>query len=115
MFAYRFRLSTTHKVSGDEWKEKLADLGSAIDSEKDVYVRHCFWLLLLTGMRRGELLNTKWEDIDLAQKRIWLPETKSGQPRYVHLSTGAVELIKETPRMLKNDFCSPSNKASGTL
>lgn len=51
-------------------------------------------LLLLTGTRREEALNAKWEDIDLNQKRWFLPHTKSGKSRYVQLNQGACELLR---------------------
>lgn len=50
-------------------------------------------LLLLTGTRREEALDAKWEDIDLNQKRWFLPHTKSGKSRYVHLNQSACELL----------------------
>ena len=51
-------------------------------------------LLLLTGTRREEALNAKWEDIDLNKKRWFLPHTKSGKSRYVQLNQSACELLR---------------------
>lgn len=48
-------------------------------------------ILIHTGMRRGELLNLKPEDVDGNYARLWV--TKSGKPRSVPLSERAKELI----------------------
>lgn len=48
-------------------------------------------ILIHTGMRRGELLNLKAEDVDGNYARLW--KTKSGKPRSVPLSDRAQELI----------------------
>ena len=50
--------------------DELPRLSKAIDQEADEYVRHAVWLLLLTGLRRGELLNAKWSDIDWKQRSV---------------------------------------------
>ncbi len=48
---------------------------------------------LLTGMRRGEILNLKWEDIDLEQRIIYLTETKSGVPREIPMMNKLYDLL----------------------
>ena len=50
--------------------DELPQLSKAIDQEADEYVRHAIWLLLLTGLRRGELLGAKWSDIDWKQRTL---------------------------------------------
>ena len=40
-------------------------------------------------MRRGEILGLRWLDIDLAQGRVMLPQTKNGEGRIVYLNEGA--------------------------
>jgi integrase len=42
-----------------------------------------------TGMRRGEILGLRWLDVDLAHSTIWLPQTKNGEGRVVHLNQTA--------------------------
>lgn len=50
-------------------------------------------ILVHTGMRRGELLRLKPEDIDGNYARLWV--TKSGKPRSVPLNDRAMELCKQ--------------------
>jgi integrase len=55
-------------------------------------------LALETAMRRGELLSLRWRNIDLARQTAFLPTSKSGKPRTVPLSTGAVALLATLPK-----------------
>ncbi|WP_405243800.1 tyrosine-type recombinase/integrase [Lentisalinibacter salinarum] len=89
--------------------DRLPDLARAIDGEDDPYVRAAFRLLLLTGMRRSELLNCTWSQVDLRNRRIFLPEPKGGAPRYVPLNAAAVELLRELPRRLGNEYVLPGH------
>jgi integrase len=50
---------------------------------------HLKWLVILalnTGMRRGELLRLRAEDVDLARGRIYVSQTKTDRPRYVPIN-----------------------------
>ena len=49
-------------------------------------------IALLTGMRFGEIVNLKWEDIDYVNKTITLEQTKNGERRILPL-TVAVDKI----------------------
>jgi integrase len=52
-------------------------------------------LILLTLVRRGELTNARWADVDL-QKMEWrLPTSKTGEPHLVPLSVQAAKLFGE--------------------
>ena len=55
-------------------------------------------LSVACGLRQGELLRLKWTDIDLANKRIRLMQTKNEQPRSVYLAGAAVEALKALKR-----------------
>ncbi|OEJ65644.1 tyrosine-type recombinase/integrase [Magnetovibrio blakemorei] len=52
-----------------------------------------------TGMRRSEILNVLWIDVDLAARTLHIPLTKNGHPRTIPLTTRATELLSA----LKND------------
>ena len=55
-------------------------------------------MLILTGARKREVLDAKWVDFDI-ERRIWrIPVNKSGKPRHVPISDGAVALLSRIPR-----------------
>jgi integrase len=55
-------------------------------------------LLLLTGLRKRELLDAKRADIDLDKKLWFIPTTKTGKPRAVPLSDVAISILMSVPR-----------------
>ena len=50
-------------------------------------------LALQTAMRRGELLELRWEHVDLEGQTAYLPTSKNGYPRLVPLSSAAVSVL----------------------
>ncbi len=53
---------------------------------------------IYTGMRRGEILNLKWDDIDFNRNLIQIDETKSGSPRDVPMN----DFLRQTMLELKS-------------
>ncbi len=47
-----------------------------------------------TGMRCGEILSMRWEDVDFINRRVLLRKTKNGDSRQVPLSTRAKEALE---------------------
>jgi integrase len=56
-------------------------------------------LALLTGARSGEVTATEWKHIDWQRKLIRLPDSKNNQPRTIHLSDAAIDILKSVPRV----------------
>lgn len=56
-------------------------------------------LLLLTGARKNEILKARWEYVNLEQRLITVPISKSGKPRYIVLSDAAVAIVRKIPRI----------------
>lgn len=52
-------------------------------------------LALSTGMRQGEIMSLRWEQVDLFKGRILLHHTKNGERRAIPLRGLALQLIKE--------------------
>ena len=59
-------------------------------------------LAILTGMRRGELLSLRNDDIDLASKLIYVRQSKNGKPRSIPLSQDVAEIIQP---LINHDRC----------
>jgi integrase len=59
------------------------------------YSRDFLLTALFTGMRRGELTNLRWENVDLKSKVLHLPTTKNGDPLTLPLSEFLADLLSE--------------------
>lgn len=56
-------------------------------------------LALFTGARSGEITAIEWNHIDWDRRLIRLPDSKTNEPRTIHLSEAAVEVLKTVPRI----------------
>lgn len=78
--------------------DEAARLREAASASKNRQLRPIVDLLLLTGARVRELLNARWEHVDV-ERRLWLiPTSKTGRSRHVPLSGAALEVIAALPR-----------------
>jgi len=68
---------------------------AACQESSNPYLYTAFVLALSTGMRQGELMNLRWEHIDLIKGRITLHETKNGEKRIVPLQGLASQLLQK--------------------
>ena len=67
----------------------------AINYSRNKMLKHIVPMLILTGARKREVLDAKWDDFDL-DRGIWrIPNTKSGKARVVPLSDTARNLIEK--------------------
>ena len=62
------------------------------------YMAPLILFALETAMRRGELLNLTWEDIDLSNSELLIRQTKNGHQRLLPLSPKAVRILDNLPR-----------------
>ena len=53
-----------------------------------------------TAMRRGEIAAMRWDHLDRKARVLLIPETKTGTPRRVPLSTAALGVLDQIPRRL---------------
>lgn len=63
-----------------------------------LYLKPIVTVALQTGMRRGEILNLKWSNIDFEQGFIELLETKSGKSRQIPLSKTLRDMFVQMPK-----------------
>lgn len=72
------------------------------EAEYDALVRHCSDTIrpmvifaVETGMRKEEFLSLKWVDVDMANRRIAVKDTKNGSDRTVSISANALKLLQD--------------------
>lgn len=70
------------------WEEEHRLLEASPTHLKPVIV-----VALNTGMRRGEILNLKWDQIDFEKGLIKVENTKSGKNRYIHINSDLANLL----------------------
>ncbi len=78
---------------------EYARVVSAIQGLTDPHVRAGLLLLLDTGARKSEVLQARWEDLDLDQGLWRIPSPKSGRPQVVPLAESTVEMLQAVERL----------------
>ncbi len=57
-----------------------------------------------TGMRKGEILNLKWEQVDLRHGFILLDKTKNGERREIPIDNTLKKLFTNMPRSFESEY-----------
>ena len=71
-------------------------------------------LLALSGMRRGEVLSLKWEDVDFQRSVADLPTSKTGAKR-VSLGAPVLELLSRAARVEGNPYVVAGERPGAAL
>jgi len=80
------------KILDNNEMKQLVEASS--DSLKPVII-----IALNTGMRKGEILKLRWNDVDFIENYIFVKETKSGIPRKVPMNNFVRDTLKDVKRM----------------
>jgi integrase len=81
----------TRRLQNDE-EQRLLD---ASDRGRTPLLRPLIILAIETAMRRGELLDLRWEHVDLKLRVAHLPLTKNGDSRDIPLSRRAFQTLEQ--------------------
>lgn len=101
------------RTLSDSEREKLLH-ACKLSSNKYLYT--IVVLALSTGMRKSEILNLRWSDIDISKNQIILRDTKNGDKRNVPLFDKALELVKALKQTSNTELLFPGrNKAKPVL
>jgi len=93
----------------EDFKELIKCIGE--DWLKEVVI-----FATLTGMRRGEIINLKWSDIDLKRKTLTIQsspsfKTKQGKRRTIPLNETVVFILQQKAEKVFSDFVFTFNGA----
>jgi len=70
-------------------------------------LRHVIVVALNTGLRKGEILALKWDDIDFEREVMIVKKSKSGRPRIVPLNNSVLEILGGRQRNSRYVFPNP--------
>lgn len=82
------------RLDGDEYKRLI----EAVYASESIDLARVFEIAIETAMRRGEISNLDWSDIDLNRRVAQVRDSKNGDPRAVPLSNRAIEIFQSMPR-----------------
>ncbi len=78
-------------------EEELKRLLLAMDQDSDQNIAKIMKMALLTGMRKGEIFNLKWTDIDFDNRMITIRNPKSGRDEHIPINQSTYDLLKSHP------------------
>jgi len=91
----------------DLTKKQLKSLLIAISEDSDQGVANMMRLVLSTGMRRGELLNLEWTDIDFGKRFIVIRQPKGGKTVNIPMNKMAYSVLKKQKNSKDGDYVFP--------
>jgi integrase len=97
-------LNRVRKVKLDKEKKRLRFLSveeaQGLVSVCDDHLRPIVVTALNTGMRRGEILGLKWENVDLQHGFVLLSKTKNGERREIPVNDSLKAVFQRLPRRI---------------
>lgn len=90
--------------------DEIRRLFHAADVDENFYAGQYIKMLLLTGLRRAELARAKWQHYNREDKTLYIPHTKNGHSRILHLNHMAVDLLNYLPVRPGNPHLFPGGK-----
>ena len=89
-------------------EEEAEALVRSIHGDENLTAARAIMLLLLTGGRRNEITQAKWDYVDWKNKTLLVPKSKSGRARVIALNQSAIALLTATRRIDDNVYIFPS-------
>lgn len=91
--------------------EKLKRLIKVIDEDRNIQAANIMKMVLLTGMRRGELFRLRWKDIDFNKNYILIRNSNDETDKKIPLNTGAKLLLGDHPKT-KSPYVFPGRRGN---
>lgn len=86
--------SVGDKNARDRWLTIEEEQNLLSKATNPAWLKPLLIVALHTGMRKGEILELKWQDVDLVRKLIRIIKSKNGEKRTIPLSNTAFNALK---------------------
>ena len=112
----RYRTRRPERFLTEDEFRRLGETLDALEAEGrvPVHAAAALRLLTLTGCRRGEIVDLRWDDVHLDRNEIRLRDSKTG-PRTVPLSPAAARVFAGLPRVPGNPWVVAGSKPGARL
>ena len=95
--------------------DELPRFFEALSLEPNSTLRDYFILAILTGARRGNLQEMRWDQINFERREWRIPRTKNEMPQVIPLTEEAIFLLQQRKTTASNDFVFPGAGRTGHL
>jgi integrase len=93
------KMPTVNNTKTEDLNPKqLRKLFEVLDKESNKFAANFMKMALFTGMRRGELFNLKWNDIDFKRGFVYIRDPKGGADQNIPLNPEAEKILKNHER-----------------
>ena len=110
----KYRLRRRERFLTEAEFERLGNALDEVEAQGRAYAAAAVRLLALTGCRKSEILDLRWEDVDPGAAELRLTDAKTG-PRVVSLTPSAVKLLAALPRLPGNPRVIPGKRPGARL
>jgi integrase len=86
--------SVGNKNARDRWLTHTEEKRLLDAATNPWWLRDCLMVALHTGMRRGEILNLKWVDVDFLRMTVTVVKSKNGEKRTIPMSKTLYRTLK---------------------
>lgn len=93
--------------------DELPKLFRELSCETNLDIRDFVLIALTTGARKTNILELRWEQLDLKRALWTIPEPKNRVPYIVPLIDETVQVLKDRRRRVQSDWVFPAASASG--
>lgn len=119
-FAVKRKLLTSNPIAGVDMEDEDNTRSTVIDEGAlakllgacDAMVGALILTLIDTGMRRGEVLDLRWDQVDLRTGRVTLgvQDTKTRRGRQPRFTNRVIEAVRRLPKHISSPYVFPNPK-----
>jgi len=90
--------TVNNEKTEDLTPDQLQALLAAIEADENISVGHMMKMALYSGMRRGEIFNLKWNDLNFETGFIWIRAPKGGKDQKIPMNDMTRGLLESVVR-----------------